>query len=467
MISPLFPPRFFARGAEVEGVEGGLYYAHQVDPWDELWCYGEHPDFAWTYVFRGQLVQTEPQTQWSGEYFGVPKGGRCDAGQFTLRTSHVFETHVVIERLGAPPDHDPAWLSGFSPDLARRVESRSPGFQGRDLINLSGLWQGDDGGSYYVNEIPGTGRVVWYGENPAARPDEEEDETGGSAWANMFIGQRSGSTITGRWADVPRGAIDNFGEMDIEIINGARFEIVRVTGGFGGRTFDRVGGADGLADVRCSITWNTVRVLERTERRGGGIGGRGGDEVSLHIAVAKIDGATANLSDLTHSSSEVRAIDTGELASNVSGPESPVGLESVAPYTSELLPVPGASPDRAETVLGIAVAGIERDRARVTNAEDWGRLLKSTLDLRLQGGEPLEFVAAAGRRHLTARPLRSSDDYMGYDGVTFSWHELIEIAATGPRNLVFKIRGEGGEWEVSATLRVDRDNQACSAPRRQ
>jgi hypothetical protein len=180
-----------------------------------------------------------------------------------------------------------------------------------------------------------------------------------------------------------------------------------------------------------------------------------------------IDGATADLSDLARSSSEVWAIDTGELACNVGGPDSPVGLGRVAPYTSELLPVPGASPDRAETVLGIAVAGIERDRARVTDAEDWGRLLKSTLDRRLQRGEPLEFVAAAGSRHLRAAPLRSEDDYMGYDAAAFGWHELVEIAATGPRNLVFRIRGEGGEWEVLATLRVERDDRDCSAPRQQ
>ena len=138
MISPLFADQFFARG---DGGDGhGLFYAHQIDRWCEIWCYGEHPDYDWAYVFRGTLQQIDPSTRWVGRYFAVPKGRRCDAGEFVLETTHSFGERIVIARTDGSPGHESAWLSGFIPVMARPIEDQLPGFQGSGTLNLSGLW---------------------------------------------------------------------------------------------------------------------------------------------------------------------------------------------------------------------------------------------------------------------------------------------------------------------------------------
>src|SRR5207253_866522 len=65
--------------------------------------------------------------------------------------------------------------------------------------DLSGVWTADDGGTYYVREFQN--EVWWLGWSPTSSNDFHK----GIAFSNVFQGVISGDTITGEWADVPRG----------------------------------------------------------------------------------------------------------------------------------------------------------------------------------------------------------------------------------------------------------------------
>lgn len=93
--------------------------------------------------------------------------------------------------------------------------------------NLSGQWRGNDGGTYYVNQVGNT--VWWYGESG----------DGGATWTNVFHGTVQGNRIVGDWSDVPKGRINQSGEMELQIDSAGRVSAIRKTGGFGGSVWTR------------------------------------------------------------------------------------------------------------------------------------------------------------------------------------------------------------------------------------
>ena len=92
--------------------------------------------------------------------------------------------------------------------------------------DFNGIWSSDDGGTYYIRQI---GNDIWWvgmsGDN-------------GKTWTNVFKGVRNGNTVTGQWADVPRGSISSGGVLNLSVqgtkqsVSG--FSRSQVTGGFGG-----------------------------------------------------------------------------------------------------------------------------------------------------------------------------------------------------------------------------------------
>ncbi|NEZ54534.1 hypothetical protein [Adonisia turfae] len=93
--------------------------------------------------------------------------------------------------------------------------------------NLSGQWRGNDGGTYYLNQIGNT--LWWYGESG----------DGGSTWTNVFHGTIQGNRVVGEWSDVPKGRINQSGDMELQIDSAGRLSATRKTGGFGGSVWTR------------------------------------------------------------------------------------------------------------------------------------------------------------------------------------------------------------------------------------
>jgi len=107
------------------------------------------------------------------------------------------------------------------------VCDREPRPRPLPVINITGKWQADDGGTYYIRQIGN--QVWWYGEYSPTNP----------AFSNVFLGTINNNQINGSWADVPKGSAQSSGSIQLRIVSYNRIEAVSKTGGFGGSVWFR------------------------------------------------------------------------------------------------------------------------------------------------------------------------------------------------------------------------------------
>jgi hypothetical protein len=95
-------------------------------------------------------------------------------------------------------------------------------------VNLTGVWSGNDGGTYYVRQI---GNVIWwYGENSAVNP----------SFSNVANGEYTDGQLYLLWADVPKGRILNRGGLRILVVSPTRLRALNQTGGFSGNVWTKI-----------------------------------------------------------------------------------------------------------------------------------------------------------------------------------------------------------------------------------
>ncbi len=94
-------------------------------------------------------------------------------------------------------------------------------------VDLTGIWNCDDGGKYYVRQIGTT--VWWFGEQSSTNP----------SWTNVMRGTISGSMINAEWSDVPMGSIMSNGNLVLQIVSSNQLTAISKTGGFGGSVWPR------------------------------------------------------------------------------------------------------------------------------------------------------------------------------------------------------------------------------------
>jgi hypothetical protein len=97
--------------------------------------------------------------------------------------------------------------------------------------DLSGIWHGDDGGTYRVRMIGN--EIFWLGTSP----------DNGRSWTNVFHGIKDGTDIHGTWADVA-GSAHGGGAMTVRVMTNGRMAKAMMTGGFSGSTWTRGGCGD-------------------------------------------------------------------------------------------------------------------------------------------------------------------------------------------------------------------------------
>ena len=111
-------------------------------------------------------------------------------------------------------------------------------------LSLTGAWLGDDGGIYYITQL-GRPPIVWWNGMGLTGTDES---TLGKEWNNVFHGiyNRNQNTISGDWADVPRGGEMNAGHLVLAVGIDDVLRVVEQTdahgdpgGVFGARSFIR------------------------------------------------------------------------------------------------------------------------------------------------------------------------------------------------------------------------------------
>ena len=151
---------------------------------------------------------------------------------------------------GQPGPHD-LTITAF-PDDGGAPASVTIGFTVQEpTISLTGVWECDDGGLYYLRQGPDRS-VIWAGLHDSGFHK-------GLDFTNVFHGwlTADGRALAGDWVDVPRGATANSGTLAVGILDDADgFRLVRVddetTGGFGGRVWRPTGSlleAQDIADL--------------------------------------------------------------------------------------------------------------------------------------------------------------------------------------------------------------------------
>jgi len=150
---------------------------------------------------------------------------------------------------GQPGPHD-LTITAF-PDDGGAPASVTVGFTVQGPVSLTGVWECDDGGLYYLRLGPDRS-VIWAGLHDSGFHK-------GLDFTNVFRGWLSadGGALAGDWVDVPRGATANSGTLVAEIWDDAEgFRLVRLddetTGGFGGRVWRSTGSlleAQDIADL--------------------------------------------------------------------------------------------------------------------------------------------------------------------------------------------------------------------------
>jgi hypothetical protein len=109
------------------------------------------------------------------------------------------------------------------------------------MVDLSGVWRGDDGGVYYIQQFDQS--VWWLGQS------DDGSLQRGISFCNIFVGTLSASdtsavlSVAGQWADVPRGLFANgFGDLSFSVQtdgagNPLALNRLAATGGFGGTSW--------------------------------------------------------------------------------------------------------------------------------------------------------------------------------------------------------------------------------------
>lgn len=127
----------------------------------------------------------------TGHYYSVPKGADTNEGPLVLTLSNGGSTltHAGGERVGAT-----TWIAKL-PSFFTFPKAREATFQSIASTDLDGAFKGSDGSRAYVRQYNAT--VAFLAEkfnDPAdTRP----------AWATVFIGTRSGNTLSGQYYDLP------------------------------------------------------------------------------------------------------------------------------------------------------------------------------------------------------------------------------------------------------------------------
>jgi hypothetical protein len=97
-----------------------------------------------------------------------------------------------------------------------------------NLPDLTGVWHGDDGGTYYIRMI--RNEVYWLGERAPVN----------SPWVNIASGRIEGDgAIHLRWVDVPKGGTSSGGHLVLQIVSPSQLQAVSKSGGFGGSNWSR------------------------------------------------------------------------------------------------------------------------------------------------------------------------------------------------------------------------------------
>jgi hypothetical protein len=180
------------------GDDGGTYYLRQIG--DVVWWVGlsgGNDGRTYSNTFRGtmttQSINNEQINVISGEYVDVPRGHIKNSGKLLLHVSAPTTIQKISGQFGTEKWSKLLW----SPPPP---------------IYLTGVWQANDGGTYYLRH---NGLNVWW--NGMSGGND------GRTFNNVFRGEikwlPNEMRISGEWIDLPRGTHMHSGTLDLRIVD--------------------------------------------------------------------------------------------------------------------------------------------------------------------------------------------------------------------------------------------------------
>jgi hypothetical protein len=112
--------------------------------------------------------------------------------------------------------------------------SRTLTWDGKSAVDMTGTWAGDDQGVYFLRQLGD--QIWWLGMSGIGGPLVSR----GTDWTNVYHGTLAGGTVTGTYADVPGGKIQDNGPVVLKMTStsGGGISLVRtdplLSTGFGG-----------------------------------------------------------------------------------------------------------------------------------------------------------------------------------------------------------------------------------------
>ena len=228
-----------------KGDNGGHYYVRTEG--NLIYWFAEDQKGDWAHVFVGSLTQAG----FEGEHFDVPKGRSNNSGRHSFRINSSARSFTRLSGSGSLGTATQAALpTGGLP------EDRCVGGQESTIANITGCWDGGDGGKYYMSQrtIPGRGElVVWYG--------EQSNTNGRPLFSNIAFGTRSGNNIALDWVSVPKGTASGQGTLRLNIDNAGTITQLSQTGGFGATKWTRGGESAQVVDEQNILTKIIPKIL--------------------------------------------------------------------------------------------------------------------------------------------------------------------------------------------------------------
>lgn len=209
------------------GNDGGVYYMREDASGGLMWL-GVSGDGgkSWSNLYNG-IIGGPGRTISTGPWVDVPIGANRGQGELGL-TRKDANTIIAHRRSGGFGGSE--WTRLPSDPLGT-LHSGTRGAPAGEP--MTGIWSGNDGGTYFVRDFMGSSghatlrQIVWAGFSGG---------DSGRSWSNVFFGAfdpYDPGIITGEWADVPRGASRGGGTLRLQVTGTGEF-IATNHEGFGG-----------------------------------------------------------------------------------------------------------------------------------------------------------------------------------------------------------------------------------------
>ena len=117
-------------------------------------------------------------------------------------------------------------IPGSIANLGLAVSDQGQGVA-QQIMDLTGVWSCDDGGTYYIRQL---GDTIWWLGEPSINPDR---------WSNVARGTISGNTITLEYSDIPKGCAAGYGTLVLEAVSNNVMNAKEKPASYGGSTWTR------------------------------------------------------------------------------------------------------------------------------------------------------------------------------------------------------------------------------------